>query len=66
MNADELTADDALPPGFTVDGPDGRPVEVRAFWERSDVLHHVRREADERRRLFGDAAEAAGDLEEDR
>ena len=65
MAADDLTADAFTDPPVTVGGP-CRPVTVsRAVWERSDVLHHVQREADDLRRLFGDAAEAAGDLEEE-
>lgn len=61
-NADDLTADAAADAPVTVDGPDGPVTVSRAVWEDSDVLHHVRREADERRRLFGDAAEGVGDL----
>ncbi|MCT1639739.1 hypothetical protein [Dietzia cinnamea] len=57
MDAD-WNADDALPPGFTVEGPTG-PAVVRAFWEKAS-LADLQREADEWRNVNSDA-----DLEDD-
>ena len=59
MDAD-WNADDALPPGFTVEGSNG-PAVVRAFWEDSDVLADLQREADTWHNLHPDA-----DLEDER
>lgn len=50
MNTDDYTADDALPPVFTVEGPNG-PVVVRAFWEKAS-LGDLQREADSHRNLY--------------
>ncbi|GAA1052385.1 hypothetical protein [Dietzia natronolimnaea] len=53
MATDDYTADDALPPGFTVEGPNGSAV-VRAFWETAS-LADLQREADSHRNLHPDA-----------
>ncbi|WP_256820583.1 hypothetical protein [Dietzia sp. Die43] len=51
MDAD-WNADDALPPGFTVEGSNG-PAVVRAFWEKAtNVLGELQREADSHRNLY--------------
>ena len=44
---------------------DGHPVTVSAatFTDATEWIDGVRREAENLRRLFGDAAEAAGDLD---
>ncbi|MFJ5872314.1 hypothetical protein ACIQD2_14340 [Dietzia maris] len=64
MDADDWNADAFTDPPVTVNGPD-RPVSVsRAIWEdATDDLHDTIRRADDLRRLFGDAAQAAGDLD---
>ena len=70
MASDDWSTEELTDPPQAALTADGRPVTITAatFTDATEWIDGVRRDADELRRLFGDAAMEAGDLdaEEDR
>ena len=67
MASDDWSTEELTGPPEAALTADGHPVTISAatFTDATEWIDGVRRDADELRRLFGDAAEAAGDLEEE-
>lgn len=67
MASDDWSTEELTGPPEAALTADGHPVTVTGgtWQDATDDLHDTIRRADDLRRLFGDAAEAAGDLEEE-